>query len=140
MLQIIRRELEILCLPSEIPASIEIDISNLARSRITVSGTIDGYVKVGNPLDGNPFVHCPTFEWDVSGEQLLAEGGLRRELGGTEIFLAIERLSDAPMPRDVSGSLEIEPENGPHGFRPVYLQGRQTDDGKAWTSAMYLTF
>ena len=119
---------------------VEIDISNLARSRITVSGTIDGYVKVGNPLDGNPFVHCPTFEWDVSGEQLLAEGGLRRELGGTEIFLAIERLSDAPMPRDVSGSIEIEPENGPHGFRPVYLQGRQTDDGKAWTSAMYLTF
>ena len=119
---------------------VEIDISNLARSRITVSGTIDGYVKVGNPLDGNPFIHCPTFEWDVSGEQLLAEGALRRELGGTEIFLAIERLSDAPMPRDVSGSLEIEPENGPHGFRPVYLQGRQTDDGKAWTSAMYLTF
>ena len=119
---------------------VEIDISNLARSRITVSGTIDGYVKVGNPLDGNPFVHCPSFEWDVSGEQLLAEGAMRRELGGTEIFLAIERLSDAPMPRDVSGSVEIEPVNGPHGFRPVYLQGRQVDDGKAWTSAMYLTF
>ena len=119
---------------------VEIDISNLARSRITVSGTIDGYVKVGNPLDGNPFVHCPNFEWDISGEQLLAEGVLRRELGGTEIFLAIERLSDAPMPRDVSGSVDIEPVNGPHGFRPVYLQGRQIDDGKAWTSAMYLTF
>ena len=119
---------------------VEIDVSNLAECRITVSGTIDGYVKVGNPLDGNPFVHCPSFDWEVSGAQLLAEGGLRRDLGGTEVFLAIERISDRPMPRDVSGSVEIAPENGPHGFRPVYFQGRQVDDGKAWTSAMYITF
>ena len=56
------------------------------------------------------------------------------------MFLAVERLTDQPLPRDVSGSLEINAENGPHGFRSVYLAGRQVDDGKAWTSAMFIKF
>jgi hypothetical protein len=117
-----------------------IDIGNLAGCRIRVSGRIDSYVKVGNPLDGNPFVHCPTFDWEVSGEELLRAGSLRRELGGTELFLAIERVSDAALPRDVTGSLQVEPHNGPHGFRPVYFYGRQSDDAKVWTSAMFIAF
>jgi hypothetical protein len=36
--------------------------------------------------------------------------------------------------------LELRPENGPHGFRPVYFCGRQADDAKAWTSAMFIEF
>lgn len=44
------------------------------------------------------------------------------------------------MPRDVSGTLEVKPKNSPHGFRPVYFYGRQTDDAKVWTSAMFITF
>ena len=118
----------------------EIDISNLARASIRVSGTIDGYVKVGNPLDGNPFVHCPEFDFEVTGAELLEKGGVRMELGGTEMFIAIERIADAAMPRDVSGSFEIDASNGPHGFRPVYLQSQQIDGAKAWTSAMYIEF
>ncbi|HXJ09542.1 MAG TPA: hypothetical protein VNH12_08535 [Burkholderiales bacterium] len=117
-----------------------IDIGNLAASRIRVSGRIDGYVKVGNPLEGNPFVHCPTFDWEVTGADLLKAGSLRLELGGTELFLAIERMSDQPLARDVSGSLQIEPRNGQHGFRPVYFYGRQGDDAKVWTSAMFIAF
>lgn len=120
--------------------AIEIDVTHLAGCRIRLEGTIDGYVKVGNPLERNPFVHCPEFEWEVSGEALLEGGRLRKELGGTEVFLAVERLADAPMPRDVSGTLEIKPANGPHGFRPVFLLGRQIDDAKVWTSAMFITF
>lgn len=117
-----------------------IDVDNLARCRIRVSGRIDAYVKVGNPLEGNPFVHCPTFDWEVSGADLLESGALRRELGGTELFLAVERMTEAALPRDVVGALEIQPANGPHGFRPVYFYGRQTDDAKAWTSAMFIEF
>ncbi|MBX9810713.1 MAG: hypothetical protein K2Y16_03760, partial [Burkholderiales bacterium] len=114
---------------------------NLANCRIRISGTIDGYVKVGNPLDGNPWAHCPTFDWEVSGAELLAsDGRIRKELGGTEVFLAVERLSDSPMPRDVSGVFEVKPKNGPHGFRPVYFFARQIDDAKVWTSAMFVTF
>lgn len=120
---------------------IEIDLNNLANARIRVSGTIDGYVKVGNPLDGNPWAHCPAFDWEVSGAELLAsDGRLRKDLGGAEVFIAIERLADVAMPRDVSGVLEVDPRNGPHGFRPVYFFARQVDDAKVWTSAMFITF
>ncbi len=118
-----------------------IDIDRLENCRIRISGRIDGYVKVGDPLAGNPFVHCPTFDWEITGAELLAsEGRLRRELGGAEMFLAVERMSEVPMPRDVSGTLQVEPGNGPHGFRPVYFHGRQTDDAKVWTSAMFIAF
>lgn len=121
--------------------SVVIDVSNLGHCRIRIAGRIDSYVKVGDPTAGNPFVHCPTFEWEVSGAELLAGNGrLRKELGGCELFLAIERIADAPTPREVSGTLEIEPHNGPHGFRPVYFYGRQTDDAKVWTSAMFIEF
>lgn len=120
--------------------TVEVDLSNLAHCRIRISGTIDGYVKIGNPLDGNPFVHCPTFEWEISGAELLEGGTLRKELGGVELFLAVERMSEKEMPRDVSGILTLDSANGPHGFRPVYLLGRQIDDAKAWTSAMFITF
>ncbi|MBY0270899.1 MAG: hypothetical protein K2X06_13595 [Burkholderiales bacterium] len=120
---------------------IDIDVSNLANARIRISGTIDGYVKVGNPLDGNPWPHCPSFDWEISGAELLAsDGRIRKELGGTEVFLAIERLSDAPMPREVTGTLKVEPDNGPQGFRPVFFFARQIDDAKVWTSAMFINF
>ena len=120
--------------------TIEIDLANLANANIKVSGEIHGYVKVGNPLDGNPFVHCPEFSLEISGAELMEKGAVQKELGGTELFVAIERISEAPMPRDVAGSFEVQPQNGPHGFRPVFLQGRQIDDGKVWTSAMYFNF
>jgi len=44
------------------------------------------------------------------------------------------------MPREVKGVLDVSPENGPHGFRPIYFLGRQIDDGKVWTSAMFIQF
>jgi len=120
--------------------AVEMDITNLIHCSIRVEGTIDGYVKVGDPLEGSPFVHCPTFSWEARGEDLLRNGRLRQELGGTEMFLALERLSDAPMPCEASGTIDIDPHNGPHGFRPVFFFGRQVDDAKAWTSAMFIKF
>ncbi len=120
--------------------AIEIDVSNLAGTTITVEGTIDGYVKVGDPLKGNPFVHCPTFSWEISGQELLEQARLKKDLPGIEMFLALERMSDKPAPRDVSGQLEVDAVNGPHGHRPVYLLGRQVDDAKVWTSALFITF
>ena len=120
--------------------AIELDVSGLAQARIRVEGTIDGYVKVGDPLAGNPFVHCPSFSWEISGAELLESARLKRDLPGIEMFLGFERMSDAPAPREVSGSFEVTAENGPHGHRPVYLLARQVDDAKLWTSAMFITF
>lgn len=118
-----------------------VDIDRLVNCRIRIHGRIDSYVKVGDPLAGNPFVHCPTFDWEVSGAELLAsDGRMRMELGGCELFLAVERMSEQAMPRDVSGVLDVKPKNSKHGFRPVYFHGRQTDDAKVWTSAMFINF
>ena len=120
--------------------SIELDVSNLAAAKIVVQGTIDGFVKVGDPLAGNPFAHAPTFRFEISGEQLLAQGSARHALGGTELFVAVERLTDKPLPVDLAGSVEVEPQNAPFGCRPVYFFGRQRDDSKVWSSAQFITF
>ena len=120
--------------------AIELDISDLSRAVLKVEGTIDGYVKVGDPMKGNPFVHCPAFCWEITGQDLLEHERLQKDLPGIEMFLAFERMSDSPAPRDVSGHFELAPENGPHGFRPVYLLARQVDDAKVWTSALFIEF
>jgi hypothetical protein len=120
--------------------SVEIDISNLANARFIIEGTIDSFVKVGDPLQGNPFAHVPTFHWEFSGAELLERGTARHELGGTELFLALERLTDQALPADLSGSIEVAAVNAPFGFRPVYFFGRQRDDSKIWSSAQFIRF
>jgi len=120
--------------------ALEIELSQLASCQIRIEGTIDGYVKVGDPLKGNPFVHCPKFSWEVSGADLLREQSLELPLGGADLNLSLELISDQPMPRDVSGTIELVPGNGPHGFRPVYFVGRQVDDAKAYTSPLFISF
>ena len=120
--------------------SVEIDVSNLRHCTIRVEGTIDSYVKVGDPLKRNPFVHAPQFSWEISGVELLDAGGLKLDLGGTELFLAMERLTEKPLPINLTGSIEINPENADFGHRPVYFFGRQRDDSKVWSSALFMTF
>ena len=56
------------------------------------------------------------------------------------MFLGFERMSEKPAPRDVSGTIAVEPKNGPHGHRPVYVFARQVDDAKVWTSGLFITF
>lgn len=120
--------------------AIEIDVGNLAKARFVVEGTIGGFVKVGDPRKPAPFVHAPEFRFEATGAELLEKGELRFELGGVDLFVAFERLSDAPPQRDLSGSFSVEPVNGPFGFRPIYLAGRQRDDAKVWSSALFITF
>lgn len=120
--------------------AIELDISHLSTAVIRIEGTIDGYVKVGDPTKGNPFVHCPTFSWEITGADLLDRSRLRKDLPGVDMFLGFERMSDAPAPREVSGQFDVAPGNGPHGHRPVYLLARQVDDAKVWTSALFIEF
>jgi len=120
--------------------AIEFDVSHIETAVIRIEGTIDGYVKVGDPLKGNPFVHCPKFVWEITGKELLESSRLQKDLPGVDMFLAFERMSDWPAPREISGQFEVGPENGPHGHRPVYLLARQVDDAKVWTSALFITF
>ncbi|MEA1834963.1 hypothetical protein U8607_22980 [Methylobacterium durans] len=120
--------------------AIEIEIGNLAECRFLVEGTIGGFVKVGDPRRPAPFVHAPTFRWEGTGRELLEQGSLRTELGGTELFLALERLTERPLPREAAGLLMVELGNAPFGFRPVYFSGRQRDGSRVWSSAQFITF
>ena len=120
--------------------AIELDVSHLETAQIRIEGTIDGYVKVGDPLKGNPFVHCPTFSWEITGKELLEAATLKKELPGVDMFLAMDRISDSPAPREVTGNFEVSPNNGPHGHRPIYMVAHQGDDAKVWTSAVFITF
>ncbi|RZI44499.1 hypothetical protein EGT07_03560 [Herbaspirillum sp. HC18] len=120
--------------------SVEIDVSNLRRCTIRVEGTIDSYVKVGDPTKRNPFVHAPEFSWEIRGAELLDAGGLKRDLGGAELFLALERLTEQALPLDLSGAIEVAADNAAFGHRPVYFTGRQRDDSKVWSSALFVTF
>ncbi|MCP1540549.1 hypothetical protein J2W80_000360 [Methylorubrum extorquens] len=120
--------------------AIEIDIGGLEECRILVEGTIGGFVKVGDPRRPAPFVHAPDFRFECTGRELIAAGALQRELGGAGLFLALERLTEAPLPRDVAGHIHVEPENAPFGFRPVYFSGRQRDGSRVWSSAQFITF
>ncbi|MDJ0740503.1 MAG: hypothetical protein QNJ91_12350 [Gammaproteobacteria bacterium] len=120
--------------------AIELDVSHLETAHIRIEGTIDGYVKVGDPLKGNPFVHCPTFSWELTGKQLIEMSTLQKDLPGIDMFLAFDRISDSAAPRDVSGNFEVSAKNGPHGHRPVYMVAHQGDDAKVWTSAVFITF
>ena len=85
-------------------------------------------------------MHCPSFEWEITGAELLEAATLKKDLPGVDMFLAMDRMSDEAPPREVTGSLDIEPGNGPHGHRPVYLIAHQGDDAKVWTSALFITF
>ena len=62
--------------------ALEMELSNLATCRLRIHGTIDGYVKVGDPLKGNPFVHCPAFDWTGT----VAHTSMRQETAALRDF------------------------------------------------------
>lgn len=121
---------------------LELVVSDLAAARFSLNFEIDAYNKTGDALARNPDPITPGGRLEFTGADLLAarDGILRRELGGAELFLAAERLSDKPLPPEVSGSVSVPPVNGPHGHRAVYLFARQRDDAKTWTSPLFVTF
>jgi len=82
--------------------------------------------KKGQELDARPLAAL-VFYWKSLNRQVRVRG-------------EVERVTDAALPRDIAGTIEIDPVNGPHGFRPVYLHGRQADDAKVWASAMFIRF
>lgn len=119
---------------------VEITVDDLAEARFLIEGTIEGFQKLPGGRASSPFVHAPGFRWEVPAAELLEQGELRLDLGGTDLFLALERQTRGPLPHDLAGSFTVEPGNGPHGFRPLYLCGRQRDGARVWSSALFIHF
>ncbi|MDR2637443.1 MAG: DUF3604 domain-containing protein [Zoogloeaceae bacterium] len=120
--------------------SLEIDISQLASARITLHCRIDSYIKVGDPLEPQPHPHAPTVTLELTGEQLLSAGAIVTPLPGVELQVALEQLSDAPLPRDVSGHIALADLGLEKGREhPLFISARQRDQSRVWTSALFVT-
>ncbi len=119
--------------------TIELLLDGLATARITVEGTIGGYVKVPNPAGGQ-FVHQPEFRFETAGRALLEDDAAHEPLAGIDLHVSLRRISDAELPRDVVGHFVVDPTNGPHGHRQIYLVGRERDGAVTTTSPLIATF
>jgi len=120
--------------------SIELTLGALRTANFVIKARIDNYIKVGDPLKPQPYVHSPEVELLVSGEQLLSQGGIEQLLPGAELKLSIERISDAELPRDLAGDIDLAtlalPQDVEH---PLFVSARQRDQSRVWTSAVFLT-
>jgi hypothetical protein len=119
---------------------VELTLSALESARIEVHADIHGYTKVGDPLRPPPHVHAPSVNFVATGQELIAAGQIARDLRGVELRIALERMTDALLPRDVSGEvrlLELGLEAGRE--HPIFLTARQRDQSRIWTSPLFLT-
>jgi hypothetical protein len=112
-----------------------LDVGDLSAAKLSIDFTIGSFNKLGSPLADTPHAPCPRVAFDIDVAELLAHGAVRRELPGCELFIAIERVSDVPLPRDVAGAFDLDRSGTP--FKAVYVTARQVDDEKVWTSPIF---
>jgi hypothetical protein len=93
----------------------------------------------GDPLCPPPNTHAPEITLDLSGDDLLAEGSVTRRLPGAELDVTIERITAAPLPRDLAGEITLAELNlEPDAEHPLFITARQRDQSRIWTSALFL--
>lgn len=108
-------------------------------STVTVSGSLGGYVKVGDALAGNPHKPQPTFTIEASWEEAVKPGGKAIEIrGGAELFVRIEAIPDVELPRRVQGDVTIEGQT--EGTRAFYFVGREWSGEKVVTSPIFVSY
>ncbi|GLK88898.1 hypothetical protein [Pseudomonas turukhanskensis] len=120
--------------------SLEIELSQLAGARISLNSRVDSYVKVGDPLQPHPHVHAPTVSVQVLGSQLLERGAVIEKLAGAELQVALERITEQALPREVEGLIDVDSLNlAPGREHPLFITARQRDQSRVWTSALFVT-
>lgn len=110
-------------------------------SVINVTGTLGGYVKVGDALAGNPHKQQPQFALSAEKQEAEAIGGKTITVqGGAELFVSAEILFEVELPAHVEGTLEL-PNNGTDEakvHRAVYCVGRGSRGAKVITSPIFI--
>lgn len=105
---------------------------------VKIQGKLGGYVKVGDPLKGNPHKQQPVFEFEASAQDLDGKGGKRWEIaGGAGLFVSAELVDEVALPTQVTGSVPISAQASGKQ-QAVYLVGREWDGGKVITSPLFL--
>lgn len=106
---------------------------------VSISGTLGGYVKVGDPLAGHPHKPQPTFTLDATWAEISRPGGKLIEIaGGAELFVSVEAIPDAPLPTQVNGSVEIKGSKGTQ--QGTYLVAREWSGDKVVTSPVFVSY
>jgi len=120
--------------------TLELTLGRLAGARFALRARIAGYPKVGDVLEPPPNAHAPEAALDVTGADLLAEGHARLELAGTELHATLERVSARALPRAVEGEIDLRGlALRPGREHALFLVGRQRDQARVWTSALFVT-
>ena len=75
---------------------------------------------------------------EISGDELLAQGSVRCELAGTELHATLERITAQPLPRALSGQVDLRGlPLRPGREHALFVVGRQRDQSRVWTSALF---
>ena len=105
---------------------LELEFASPLDARLAIRATIAAF-------DGTT---GPPVTWEVAARELLGgSGALRRELGGVELFLALERVTAHVLPLTLSGEVALPPADTE---RAVYLFARELGDAKVWTSPLFI--
>ncbi len=119
--------------------AVELTLSSLASCHIEVQAGITGYAKVGDPLNPPPHIHAPSVRLNLAGKDLLEHGQEIFEIPGVELFLAVERITEQDLARDIAGEIDIRSlALEPGREHPVFITARQRDQSRIWTSPLFL--
>ncbi|KAI0470450.1 hypothetical protein GGR56DRAFT_668196 [Xylariaceae sp. FL0804] len=117
--------------------------SDSARpSSITVTGTLGGYVKLGDVLAGNSHRAQPGFSLVATTQEVYRQGGKRIDLeGGVGLFVSVDVVADLPTPTQVRGRFTLSPSSREAGDeQAVYFVGREYSGGKVITSPIFIGY
>ncbi len=107
-------------------------------TKISIQGTLSGYVKVGDALRRNRHKAHPNFVLEATIEELRSSGGKSIQLlGGADLFVNAKLSNVDGLPTEVAGGFSITAK-GAGEARSVYLVGREWNGGKVITSPVFL--
>ena len=121
--------------------SFELRLGALAGARFALRARITGYPKVGDVLAPPPNVQAPEAWLDISGDELVEQGRVSCELAGTELHATLERVTARPLPRALAGEIDLRGlPLRPGREHALFVVGRQRDQSRVWTSALFPSF
>ncbi|KAJ5088729.1 hypothetical protein N7456_012345 [Penicillium angulare] len=108
-------------------------------STVSISGSLGGYVKVGDALAGNPHKPQPTFNLEANLEEINAANGKSIEIrGGAGLFLRVEAVPDIELPRRLQGTVSVPQSTA--NTRSIYFVGREWSGAKVVTSPLFINY
>lgn len=116
----------------------EVEVENLPDARFQLHAEIDGFNKTGDPTARNPWPDCPEASLEISGGELLANRRVRRDLPGVELFIEVERTTEAALPTEIAGTWTLPDQRASLPVHPVYLHAREAAGAKIWTSPLFI--